>query len=87
MSLVQSLIAIIAAAVGYGIFQKSKRNSAEAINTNVATKEEIQKLQSAIDKGDANIAAEETKRKELEGKINETKTVDLTTLLDFFTKR
>ena len=88
MNVTLGLIAALIIAVGFAYYQYKKRQSAEALNDNLETKEKVNDIQKDIDKNDALINAEKEKREELERKAEEEKNKDVSKddLLDFFNK-
>lgn len=74
------LIGLLVAAVAGLLYQKSKRDSAEAVLVNNDVIKEDNKLSSGIDKNNALLQAEEEKRKE---KTNED---NLDAIADHFNK-
>lgn len=64
------LLGTIAVLVGLLVYEKSKRKTAESLNTNLESKEKVQQEQAKIDKVDAQLELEETKRKELEDQLD-----------------
>jgi|688.fasta_scaffold1290130_1 hypothetical protein len=64
------LLGTIAVLVGLLVYEKSKRKTAESLNTNLESKEKVQQEQAKIDKVDAQLAAEENKRNELQEQLD-----------------
>jgi cell division protein FtsB len=62
----ETLAALLAVFIGLFFYEKGKRNAAESLNTNIQTKEDVQKEQAKIDKVDAQISVEEAKQKQLQ---------------------
>lgn len=63
------LVGLIAVLAGLFIYERGKRKAAESLNTNLETKEKVQQEQAKMDKVDAQLAVEETKRAELEADL------------------
>lgn len=59
------LIGLVAILAGLFVYERSKREAAESLNNNLETKGKVQQEQAKMDKVDAKIAVEETKRAEL----------------------
>jgi len=80
MNLVYVLGGIIVTLLGALFFQKSKKDSAEALLTNLDTKNKLNELDKTISQNDGQLLSEALKRmeleKELEKKKNETPSVD-----------
>lgn len=80
MNLVYVLGGIIISLLGALFFQKSKKDSAEALLTNLDTKNKLNELDKTISQNDGQLASEELKRQqleqELEKKKNETPSID-----------
>lgn len=84
------LIAMIACLLGYGFYQKSKRNSAEARNENIETKEKLLDKDRSIANNDAALSEEEKRLNNLSkdlSNVKNTEPVSLSSLIEFFTKR
>ena len=83
------LIGIIVALIGYALFQRSKRRSAEALNTNLETKEQVLDIQKDVEKNNAEIEAEKQKQADLQKKADEEKAKDVSKedLVDFFNNK
>ena len=64
------LIGLIAVLAGLFIYEKGKRKAAESLNENLETKEQVQQEQAKVDKVNAQLDAEEAKRKELQEQLN-----------------
>lgn len=71
------------------LYEKNKRESAEALNDNLETKEKVDAINKDVIKNEALIAAEEEKRKEIEKKLEEEKNKDVSKddLTKFFNDR
>lgn len=80
------LIGIIAVLSGLFLFERSKRRSAEAINTNLETKEKVNDIQKDVDINNAEIEVEKQKQADAQKKADEekAKNVSKDDLLDFF---
>lgn len=69
-------------------YLKVKKDSAEALNENIDTKNKINELDKDASKNSGLLEAEEEKRKQLENEKNEKiKDTSLNTLIDFFNGR
>ena len=88
MTLVTGLVTLVGILFAYVLYLNNKKNNAEALNSNLETKEKVQDVQKDIDKNEAKIEAEEQKRKEIQDKADEEKNKDVSKdeLLDFFNK-
>lgn len=82
------LIGAIAALLGGFLWQKSKRESAEALLTNADTKKEVQDLDAQKAKNNASLQLEEERRALEKEKSDEEKARDVVNdeLLDFLNK-
>lgn len=79
------LIGLLVAAIGYGIFQSKKRQSAESLLQNQDVKEKVTDLQAQSNMIHADLKVEESKREEY---AKETpKPVIDSELLDFFNSK
>lgn len=83
------LIAVIVALLGFVYFEYSKRKSAEALNTNLETKEKVDNIQKGVDVDDAKIEAEKQKQADIQKAADEEKAKDVTQkdVTDFFNNR
>lgn len=82
------LFAVIGLLVAGITFLWVKKGNAEALLNNTKTKEELNNIDSGIAKNEGLLSAEETKRKQLEANIGESKgkNESLDDLSDFFNK-
>lgn len=82
------LVVVIGALTGLFLFERSKRRTAEALNTNNKTKEEVADIQKNVDVNNAEIKAEEQKRADAQKAADEEKAKNATNddLIDFFNK-
>lgn len=64
--MIQTLATLLAVFIGLFFYEKGKRNTAESLNTNLQSKEEVQKEQAKMDKVDAQVSVEEAKQIELQ---------------------
>lgn len=88
MNLMVILIAAFSTLIGWLLYERSKRKSAEALNDNIKTKEEVLEIQKDVVKNEGLIDAERIKREEMIKKLEEEKNKDVSNkdLLDFFNK-
>lgn len=82
--MVNSLLALIAVAIGGFLYYKQKSDSADALLTNQQTKEELLKKDKEIMINDALSQVEESKRAEVEEKIKDIKNVSNEELEAYF---
>lgn len=89
MDLLTILFGVIAALVGGFFYQKSKKDSAEALLQNQDTKKALNELDKTVAKNDGLLTAEEEKRKQLEKDLEAEKAKDVSQkdLTDFFNNR
>lgn len=80
----QILEALLLIMAGVVYFLKSRKDSAEAIVDNQETIKQVNEIEKKIDVNEAQLAAEEKKRKELEKANQDAKSSDST---DFLAKR
>lgn len=81
------LIGAIIGLVGFIFFQKTKKDSAEALLENLTTKEKTNALDSSIAKNDGTLQSEEEKRKAIETDTkNKEVPLGQKDLIDFFNK-
>ena len=88
MDLSAVLVIVIGTLTGLYLYERSKRRSAEALNTNIQTKEQVDSIQKNVDVNDANIKVEEQKQADAKKAADEEKAKDVSKddLLDFFNK-
>jgi hypothetical protein len=79
---------VIVALVLWLWHERSQRRSAEALNDNAKTKEQVDNVQKEVVKNEAEIKVEEEKREELKKKLEDEKSKDPSKdeILDFFNK-
>jgi len=83
-----ALIVGILGLFGWGLFNKVKRNSAEALLENTETKEKANKIDEEIAKNQGLEKVEEEKRKEIQDNMPDlTKPLNIKDILDFFNKK
>lgn len=73
MNLLYILGGIIVTLLGGLFYQKGKRDSAEALLTNLDTKNKLNELDKTISQNDGQLASEELKRQELEKEMEKKK--------------
>lgn len=84
----QYLIGIITILLGGFFYQKSKRDTAEARNSNLDTKQKLNPLDKEIAKNNGNLESEEQKQEELKKQIGANNAVEtISNLINFFTNR
>lgn len=73
---------------GLFIYEKARRRNAEALNTNIDIKKQVNDLNKDVSKNEGLLAAEEEKRKQIEEKLKKDKDADISKdeLADFFNK-
>lgn len=82
------LIGIIVALLGGFLYQKSKRETAEARNENLEVKEDLLKTDAKIADNNAELKAEENKQEELKQNLEDIKLEDtITNIVDFLNNR
>ena len=87
--MIQALLAALAAAVGFLFFSNSKKNSAEALLENVATKTKLNELDVTISKNTGLLESEEAKRTQIkeEADAKANSPVTDSNILDFLNKK
>jgi len=83
------LIMMVVALVVLLVHQHLKKNSAEALNDNLESKEKVLEKEKEIAKNEGLITAEEEKRKQIESDLEKKKNEEVSkdNLLDFFNNR
>jgi hypothetical protein len=84
-----ALFGAIGTLLGLVFFYRSKANTAEALNENLKTKEDLLKVDKELDKNNNSLAAEEAKRKTLleEGYKAQNEEVTSDDVVDYFNNR
>lgn len=85
----QYLLGLGAAIFAAFIYLKTKKDSAEALNENIDTKNQINEIDKQVAKNDGELQSEEDKRKQLEKEAEDAKNANqnVSSLIDFFSKR
>lgn len=83
------IVAAFSIVLGLLFYERSRRKSAEALNDNVETKEQVFEKEGKIMKNNASLNAEEELRNKEKESLENKKNEDLSTsnLVDFFNKR
>lgn len=87
MSLIQALLAIIALLGGGFLYQRQKKQSAEALNDNIDTKEAILDKEKIVKENEARLEVEAERRRVLEEKTKKLDDVGIKDLQDFFNRK
>lgn len=89
MKYIKYLVGAVGVLLGAFFFERSKAKSAEALNENIETKEEVQKLQAIKDVNNASIQSEEQKREDIakQSSDEKSKPTSSTELLDFLNRK
>ena len=81
------LLGLIGVLAGWLFFERSRRKSAEALNTNLETKEELVKKDQAIANNNGSLASEEAKREDIAKNVEEAKKNDsIADVIDFLNR-
>lgn len=88
MELTSALALLVAGLLGWLLYERSKKNAADALNANAATKEKVDAIQKDISTNDASIEAEKQKQDELKKNLDKEKSKDVSNddLVDYFNK-
>lgn len=83
------IIGILVALLGGFFYQKSKRETAEARNENLETKEKLNDINKNISKNQGSLEAEEQKQNELRKDLDAAKITEdtITNIVDWLNKR
>lgn len=89
MQTILALLGVIGALIGAFLFQRSKAQTAEALNQNIKVKEDLLKADTKIANNNAALNQEEINRNQLKEDIKKEKDEKVSSgdLLDFFNKR
>lgn len=89
MDLTPTLIVGIVGLVGWLLYERNKRKSAEALNDNIETKEKVLNIEKDIKKNEGLIEAEEAKRESLKETLDKAKNEEVSTdnILEFFNRK
>lgn len=84
-----TLAGIVIALVGWLLYERNKRRSAEALNDNQESKEKVTEIQKEIVKNEARNEVEEEKRESLKETLDKAKNEEVSTdnILDFFNRK
>lgn len=81
------LLGLIGVLAGWLFFERNRRKSAEALNTNLETKEELVKKDQVIATNNGALATEEAKREDIAKNMEEGKKNDsIADVLDFLNR-
>lgn len=88
MDLTIGLVVLVLGLFGWLLYERSKKQSAEALNSNLDTKQQVLDVQKDVEKNNGLIEAEKQKQDDLNKKLEEEKAKDVSKddLLDFFNK-
>lgn len=89
MNIILTLLGVIAALFGVALFQKSKADTANALNQNIKTKEDLLKTDEKIVDNNVSLKQEDIKRNQLaeDVKKDQNEEVSSRDVLDFFNNR